>query len=412
MSVISVPQLAWYNPRELPLTLPDDWLVEVCHMAGYNRPALKPAEIKAALDKPIDTATIRELAQGKKEAVIIFDDQTRVTRAAPIVPFILEELAQAGFTEKNIRFVCGLGMHGAMTRPDFVSKLGADVVAKYRCFNHNPFETGVYVGTTKLFQTPVYVNEEVMLCDLKIAITGCVPHPGAGFGGGGKIVLPGITSFETTRYNHAHTQSPSQGQGQANPVMGNIDGNKFREDIDQAADLAKIDFGISVIVNEWGESVSLYAGTLRASHAAAVREAKAHYRTPRVSDKDVVIANTYAKVNETIIGLGIAVPSVSPGGGDIVLVANAPGGQITHYLSGPFGRITWGRKAVLKLPPNIGRLIIFSEYPHPGSSWLAENEKVLYMDRWADVIKFLRKSHGAGTRVAVFSDATNQYMAI
>jgi hypothetical protein len=163
------------------------------------------------------------------------------------------------------------------------------------------------------------------------------------------------------------------------------------------------------VVNEWGDSVSLYAGTLRASHAGAVKEASSHYHTRTVTDMDVVIANTYAKASEAIVGLGIAVPAVSSKGGDIVLVANAPGGQITHYLAGPFGRITWGKKAVLMLPPHIHRLIVYTEYPHPGASWLAENERVLYMDKWAEVIKFLQKSHGAGTRVAVYPDASIQF---
>ena len=67
MSIVSVPQQAWYKTGNLDLTLPDDWKVEVLHMAGYDRPALKPDEIKAALDKPIDTPTVRELARGKKE---------------------------------------------------------------------------------------------------------------------------------------------------------------------------------------------------------------------------------------------------------------------------------------------------------------------------------------------------------
>lgn len=380
-------------------------------MSGYNRPALEPAQIKAALDKPIGTSTISELAKGKQEAVIIFDDQARVTHPAPILPFILEELDGAGITPDKIRFVSALGMHAAMNRFEFISKLGADIVAKYRAFNHNPFDPGIYIGTTDIYKTPVYINEEVMLCDLKIAITGCVPHPNAGFGGGGKIVLPGIASFETIKSNHSNIQDPSKGQGEGVSDLGNIRNNLFREDIDQAADLAKIDFGIMAIVNEWGESVSLYAGNLRAAHAEAVKEAEPHYRTSHVTGKDIVIANTYAKVNESTIGLSLAIPAVSASGGDVVLITNAPGGQVTHYLCGPFGTTTWAKKSSLNLPEHINHLIIFNEYPHLGSSWLAEDERVLYMDKWDDVVQFLEKSHGDGSKVAVFPDATNQYVA-
>jgi nickel-dependent lactate racemase len=412
MSIISVPQQAWYNTGELKLNLPDDWEVQVCHMSGYNRPALKSAEINTALDKPIDTLTIRELARGKNEVVIIFDDQTRITRPAPIVPFILEELHEAGIADDNIRFICALGMHGAMYRSDFVKKLGENIVAKYRVYNHNPFAPGVFVGTTELFKTPVYINEEVMLCDLKIAITGCVPHPGAGFGGGGKIVLPGVASYETIKWHHSRPVRPSEEQEKAGTRMGRIDDNGFREDLDQAADLAKIDFGITAIVNEWGDSVSIYAGTLRASHTRAVEEARTHYRTPKVTGMDIVISNTYAKVNEANIGLDGAVPAIKNSGGDIVLIANAPEGQITHYLGSPFGKIIWAKRPSRSgLSENVNNLIVYSEFPHPGSSWFNEDKRILYMSKWEDIISFLKKSHPAGTKVAVLPDATNQYFA-
>lgn len=411
MSTISVPQQAWYKTGELRLNLPDDWDIKMCHMAGYDRPALKSHEIKVALDNPIDTLTIRELAKDRNEVVIIFDDQTRITRPAPIVPHILEELLEAGTDENNIRFICALGMHGAMNRSDFAKKLGEEVVSKYRVYNHNPFATGTFVGTTELFKTPVYVNEEVMSCDLRIAITGCVPHPGAGFGGGGKIVLPGVASYETIQYHHSQTPRPSEGQRSTGSKMGEIENNDFREDCDQAADLANIDFGITVIVNEWGDSVAIYAGTLRASHARAIEEAKNHYSTPRITGMDVVITNTYAKVNESNIGMGAALPAVNANGGDIVLVANAPEGQITHYLGSPFGKIIAAKRPQRELPENINNVIVYNEFPHPGSSWFAEDKKIVYMNKWEDVIKFLMQSHGAGTKVAVFPDATNQYIA-
>ncbi|UCD08232.1 MAG: DUF2088 domain-containing protein, partial [Dehalococcoidales bacterium] len=369
MSTVSVPQQAWYETSELKLILPDYWDIQICHMTGYDRPALKSHDIKAALDNPIDTPTIRQLAKDRNEVVIIFDDQTRITRPAPIVPHILEELIEVGIDENNIRFICALGMHGAMNRSDFTKKLGEDVVSKYRVYNHNPFAAGTFVGTTELFQTPVYVNEEVISCDLRIAITGCVPHPGAGFGGGGKIVLPGVASQETIRYHHSQPQKPLEDQQNNASKMGKINNNDFRDDIDQAADLAKIDFGISVIVNEWGDSVSVYAGSLRASHARAVEEAKNHYRTPKVTGMDIVITNTYAKVNESNIGMSAALPAVSESGGDIVLIANAPEGQITHYLGSPFGKILAAKRPQRGFPDNINNVIVFNEFPHPGSSW-------------------------------------------
>jgi nickel-dependent lactate racemase len=398
------------------LALPDDWRVEVCPMVGADRPELGAAGIRAAIGKPIGTRPLRELAKGKKEVAIVFDDQTRVTRTAKLVPPILAELAAAGIADKNIRFICGLGLHGAMSRPDFVKKLGEDVVSRIRCFNHNPFGNCVYVGTSRTFKTKLYVNEEYMKCDLKIVIGGCVPHTSAGFGGGGKMIMPGIASYESIQWNHekggAICTTPLEPGAKPTQGMGVSDGNLLRQDVDECAALAGIDFMVNAIINLWGETVAIYTGEWKQAYAAALAEAKTHYRTPPVLDKDIVIANTYAKANEATIGLVAAFPMVGKQGGDIVLIASTPEGQVTHYLAGAFGRASFAvQHSCITMPPNVNRAIVYTEYPHPGASWFEENGQIVYMSRWADVVTALKKSHPNGAKVAVIPDATNQYFA-
>ncbi len=413
MNIIRVPQLAWYETKELELPLPDSWQVEVYNMAGYNRPAMKPDEIKASISNPIGIPPIRELAKGKKEVVIIFDDMTRVTRAAKIVPSILEELAEAGIPDNRIRFIVALGLHSAMWRQHFVKKLGEDIVSRFPVYNHNPFGNCTYVGTTSTYKTRVYANEEVMKCDLKIAIGSVVPHPMSGFGGGGKIILPGVVSFETIDYNHQMAaKGGPEHQDILNAGMGIFDNNPMHYDVDEAANLVGLDVLINCIVNMWGETVSVYAGALEPAYAAAVKEAKTHYLTPKVKGKNIVIANTFAKVNETSIGLGIAYPAVNTGSGDVVLIANCPEGQATHYLLGPFGKTTWAKQRQFfrpEVPQHVNHLIVYNEYPHPGSSWFDEDDKILYFSRWDDVLKLLQKSHGTDTKVAVYPTAEIQY---
>jgi nickel-dependent lactate racemase len=413
MSIIKLPQLAWFNSRDLELSFPDDWQIKMFYMVGYNRPELPPEAIVKALKNPIGTKTLKELAGGKKEVAIVFDDLTRVTRASKIVPYVLSELSEAGINDNNIRFICGLGAHGVMDRSDFAKKLGEEIVSRFKVFNHNPFGNCVYAGTTKTFKTKVYINEEYMKCDLKIVIGSCVPHSSAGFGGGGKLILPGIASMETIIANHGSggaITDPIESNKKPAQGMGLIENNRLRKDIDEGAELAGIDFLINTLVNLWGESVAIYAGECKQVHAAAVREAKTHYRTSKIDNMDIVISNNYAKSSESAIGLSVAVPMVSSQGGDIVVITNAPEGQVNHYLAGLFGKNTYAiQHKEFKVPSYINRVIIYNEYPYPGSNCYEENPKISYSNHWDEIIRSLRKDHGPGTRVAVIPDATNQY---
>ena len=161
----------------------------------------------------------------------------------------------------------------------------------------------------------------------------------------------------------------------------------------------------------WGETAAVFAGAPAPTYTAALEDAKSHYLTPAAIDKDIVIANTFAKANEAISGLLAAFPSVSQRGGDTILIANAPEGQMTHYLMGPFGNEIGGQlRLQMKPPQNINRLIIYGEYPELASrNYLEETDRVVMMQDWNEVITALQESYGADARVAVYPNADIQY---
>ena len=414
MSVIRLPQLVWYGTKELELPLPDSWQAEVYNMAGFDRPAMKPDEMKVAITNLIGSPPIRELARGKNNIVIIFDDMTRVTRVAELVPFVLEELAKASIPDDRIQFICATGAHMAWDRVSFEKKLGREILTRFPVYNHNPFNKVTRVGTTS-YGTELYVNAELMKCDLKIAIGSVVPHPNTGFGGGGKIILPGVCSMETIEHYHRKEDEFKQRYPDKQVTgMGVFDDNPLRLNIKEAAALTGLDVKVDCLVNMWGETVAIFAGALEPTYEVAVREAKAHYLTPETKEEAIVIANTFAKANEGImIGLNTAFKALGDKGGDVVLIANAPDGQVTHYLLGTFGRMTRGNMELeAKIPQNVNHVIVYTEYPDiAGRVYIEKSDKVLFMDNWDNVLKTLQEFHGTGTKVAVYPDAEIQYCA-
>jgi nickel-dependent lactate racemase len=408
MTAISLPQLAWHGRKDLKIEFPESWDVTVCNMAGHDRRRLTAAGMKKAIASPIGIPPLHEYARGRQRVVIIFDDMSRVTHVSEIVPHVLDELAAAGVGDSQVRFIAANGCHGAMTRLDFAKKLGEDVLKRFPVYNHCPFDNCVRAGKTSR-GTELFINAEVMACDLKIGIGSIVPHIMAGFGGGGKIVLPGVASYQTILALH----SP-EGAGVNSTVtgMGVIRDNPRRRDVDEAAGIVGLDMKIDAVVNARGENVAVFAGSPRPAYAAALEEARRHYLTAPARDCDIVIANTFAKANEAISGLLVAFPSVRRQGGDIVLIANAPEGQMTHYLVGPFGEGIGGRlRLKMKPPENVKRLFIFTEYPELASrGYLEESDRISFLYDWNEVMETLESRHGGGTRVAVYPSADIQYV--
>ena len=412
MSSIRLPQLAWYGAKELELSLPDRWPAKFYNFAGADKPAMKSEAIRAAIADPIGSPPIRELARGKKEVVIIFDDMTRVTRSYDLVPFVLEELASAGVPDSSIQFMCATGAHTAWDMAWMEKKLGREVMSRFPVYNHNPFNKCTYAGTTS-YGTAVYANGEVMKCDLKIAVGSVVPHPNSGFGGGGKIILPGICSMETIEHFHRQELEYREKYPDKRLTgMGVFDDNPLRLNIEEAAALVGLDIKVDCLLNEWGEAVAVFAGALKPAYQAAVGAAKSHYVTPRPGDEDIIIANTYAKANESImIGLNTAFKVARPQGSDVVLIANVPDGQVTHYLLGTFGRKTRGNIAlVARIPHHVNHVLVYSEYPDlAGRAYIEKSDKVSFMDDWGDVVRALERFHPDGARVAVLPSADIQY---
>lgn len=413
MSSVKLPQYIWHNQKEVEFPLPDNWQVTICNIAGYNKPALKPQAIKAAIASPIGMAPLRELARGKKQAVILFDDMTRGTRIYEIVPFVLEELAQAGITDDRIRFIAAVANHQALDRSAMAKKLGEDIVGRFSVFNHCSFIHCTPIGTSS-YGTKAAINDEVMRCDLKIAIGSVVPHPQYGFGGGAKIILPGVAAYESVKQHHQVTHSAwaAEQRKKGLQLRGTIENSPINADAREIAKMAGLDMVIDCILNGKGETTAVYAGALEPTYQAAVKEAERHYVAENSGDNDIVIANAFIKASEYSMA-SAALPAVNPKGGSIVFLANSPTGQVVHYLFDPFGKpVDESGGHGPGVAPHIKNHIIYTEFPEARMmERLSGNPKALMTSNWGEVIKRLQKTHGSGSKVAVYPNADTQYFA-
>ena len=403
MKTYQVWQNAWREDpsAHVELALPDDWAVEAYQMEADSLPGLSREEILERIRHPVGMPSIREMAREGHEAIIVFDDLSRGTPAKVPAEMVVEELLAGGMKKENIRFLCALGNHGALTRADFVCKLGEWIVENFPIYNHNPYEHLVKIGVDSAGED-VLINQEFMACDVRIGIGSVSPHPLNGFGGGGKLLFPGIAGIRTTYSNHSRREFK--------PFSAERCG--LRRDIEAMTEMARPFFKIDAILNSKLEIVELRAGDPIQEYYQAVELSQRLNAMKRDGEKkDVVFANANAKYNEALIAVRIGAMDLEPGG-DLVLINHCPAGQVVHYLYSAFGSGYGGKcwnPPEKRLRSEIGRIIYYTPYPDVTSRQiLNEPDKVVFAKTWADVMTLL-SGRGPGTTASIIPDGTISY---
>ncbi len=253
----------------------------------YVKPLDNPREILVEkLEKPIGTSPLRSLANSKKDAVIVINDITRPCHSEILIPGIVKVLNEAGIKDDKIKLLVATGNHRGNTKEELEGMLGSEIVRRIKIYNHSDLdeENLEYIGTTRQ-KIPVYINKLFINASLKI-LTGIVsPHHSAGFGGGRKSVLPGISGIDTIRPHHSFPIRPFE------PSMGWIDGNPMHEASLEAARMAGVDFIVNVVNNINEEIADIFAGELDKAHRKGVDLCNKIHRAKVPEKADVVITS-------------------------------------------------------------------------------------------------------------------------
>lgn len=243
--------------------------------------------IARAIANPIGTLPLERLAQDKREVVIIVDDLTRPTPVGRVVPLLLDRLNCAGISDQQIRIVIALGTHRPMTGEEILKRLGPGAVRRVRVLNSHfadkskLVDCGVAADGTRL-----WVDRHVIESDLRIGVGTILPHPVAGWGGGAKIVYPGVGGAETVA--HFHLQQTQLTRN----VFGDIT-SPIRANMERWVVQLGLHFIVNVICTAEGKIYQAVAGHLIESHRKGVEYAKDICAVCVKERADIVVASSY-----------------------------------------------------------------------------------------------------------------------
>lgn len=300
--------------------------IDDCYLNGVYTSALPEPEkpgveyVREAMDEPIASSKLEELAVGKKNVVVISSDHTRPVPSKIIMPEILARLRK-GQPDIDITILIATGFHRATTREELVGKFGEKIVDEEKIIVHNSADKSMLVDAGTLPSGgKLLINKLVMEADLVVAEGFIEPHFFAGFSGGRKSILPGVVSRETVMANHC-------AEFIASPYArtGNLENNPIHRDMLFAAKTAKLAFIVNVVINGHKEIVHAVAGNSEKAHEAGCKWLRDICKV-EVPESDIVITSNGGypldqNVYQSVKGMTAAEAACRDGGVIIISAA-------------------------------------------------------------------------------------------
>lgn len=313
--------------------------IEESHQAGvllselhsYKAPKSGSELVQEALEHPIGTPRLCDMAVGKKKIVVISSDHTRPVPSHIIMPLLLEEIRK-GNPDAEITILISTGLHRLTTKDELEAKFGSEITNKEHIVVHDCDDKDNLVYLGKLPSGgDLIINRLAAEADLLVAEGFIEPHFFAGFSGGRKSVLPGVASRATVMYNHnsAFIADPHS-------RTGVIEGNPIHNDMLYAARAARLDFIINVVIDAKHDPVFAVAGDCDLAHRAG-REFLASKCQVDAVPADIVISTNGGypldqNIYQSVKGMTAAEATVKEGGVIIMLskASDGHGGKSFH----------------------------------------------------------------------------------
>lgn len=255
-----------------------------------NDPEITKSEvdIRRALKEPIFSPSLSKQVKPDMKVVILVDDITRPTPQKKILPILVEELNKCGVEDKDITALIALGTHRYMSQEEIIERFGEEITTRLKILNNEwkDKEQFINLGYTDN-KTPVIVNRKVYEADYVIGVGIIITHDLAGWSGGGKIIQPGVCSWETTQVTHLMA-----GRHDFLGVLGDVE-NAVRKEMELVAEKVGLDFVLNVVLDSKGNFVEIVAGDPIKAHRKGVECARSIYEREVPGLADIVITNAY-----------------------------------------------------------------------------------------------------------------------
>jgi lactate racemase len=318
MTTVKIPYAKTYMEANIPDNRLQGILLSKAH--SYKATNSEEALVQQALENPIDSPRLSDLAKGKKNIVIITSDHTRPVPSHIISPLIVKEIRKTN-PDGKITFLIATGFHRLTTKEELAFKFGEKFMNEINIVIHDCRDEGslVKIGTLPSGGETI-INRLAAEADLLIAEGFIEPHFFAGFSGGRKSVLPGIASQVTVLANHCSEFIHSD-----KARAGILEGNPLHIDMLAAAQQAHLAFIVNVVIDDKKKIIKAYAGNSVKAHETGCKFVEELAAVPAKSADIAITSNGGYPLDQNLYqsvkGMSAAEATVKEGGVIIICTA-------------------------------------------------------------------------------------------
>lgn len=279
--------------------VPDKNLAGVLVSNPIDHERRGPEAVQYALEHPIGTGRLGEIIAAKRAAlnakgdellssekrpkvVIITSDVTRPLPSYDVLPSVLDELYAAGCSPEDITVIIALGSHRNNTEEEHKRLVGERAYSEVRVVDSSRDDL-IHLGTTAQ-GTPVDYDRRVVEADVRICLGNIEFHYFAGYSGGCKAIMPGVSTPAAIQMNHRMMISPDA-------RTGKLEGNPVREDLEEATAMLGVDFIVNAVLDEHKKIVYAVAGDVVEAHRVGCKYLDRMYRKVVDEPADIIITS-------------------------------------------------------------------------------------------------------------------------
>ena len=302
--------------------VPEKNLMGVLHANPVQTGLTGEEEVRRALSQPIGTPRLRDIVKPGEKVAIVTSDITRPMPTWKVMPALLEELWQAGARPEDVTLVFALGSHRHHTDAERRKLAGDLAFSQIACVDSDP-EDCVSMGVTHA-GTPVDITRVVAQADRRICLGNIEYHYFAGYSGGAKAIMPGVSTRAAIQANHSMMVREEA-------KAGALESNPLRMDIEEAGRICGIDFILNVVLSEHKEILKAVAGDPVLAHRAGCAFLDTLYLKELPHGADIVLVSQGGapkdlNLYQTQKALDNARHAVNPGG-IIILIGSCREGM-------------------------------------------------------------------------------------